>query len=52
MGFHPNAEAETNRKEPISLKKIGKGDGAWYTQKAVLGWDLDMIYHLLRLLPK
>ena len=35
--FRPNEEADTNRKYPISLKKLGQGDGAWSTQKTVLG---------------
>ena len=47
--FRHNEEAETNRKEVISLKKLGQGDGAWSDQKTVLGWDLDTIAHLLRL---
>ena len=49
--FRPNKEADTHRKEPIYLKKIGQGDGAWSTQKTVLGWDLDTIAHLLCLPP-
>ena len=49
--FRPNLEAYTNSKEPIHLKKLGQGDGAWSTRKTVLKWDLDTIAHLLRLLP-
>ena len=47
--FRPIKEAETYRKYPISLKKLGKVDGAWSTRKKVLRWDLDTIAHLLRL---
>ena len=50
--FRPNEEADTNRKYATSLKKLGQGDGAWYTWKTVLGWYLDTIYHLLRLPPR
>ena len=45
--FCPNKEEDTNRKDPISLKKPGQGDGAWSTRKTVLGWDLDTIAWLL-----
>ena len=31
QGFHPKEEADTNRKDPIYLKKMGKGDGACST---------------------
>ena len=27
-GFCPNKEVDTNRKDPISLNKLGQGDGA------------------------
>ena len=49
--FHLNEEGDTNKKYPISLKKLGKGDEAWSTRKTVLGWDLDTIDHLLCLPP-
>ena len=49
--FHPNEATDTERKEPISLKKLGQGDGAWSTLKTVLGWNLDTVAHLLRLPP-
>ena len=35
--FLPNKETDTDSKEPISLKKVGQVDGAWSTQKTVLG---------------
>ena len=47
----PNESSKTDRKEPISLKKLGKGDGAWSTKKTVLGWNLDNDTQLLRLPP-
>ena len=50
--FHPNKEADTNRKTPISLNKLGQGYGARSTRKTFLGWDLDTIAHLLRLPPR
>ena len=50
--FRPNKEADTNRKDPISLKNMGQGDGSWSTQKTFLRWDLDTIYNLLRLTPR
>ena len=49
--FCPNKEAGYNRKYPISLKKLGQGDGAWSTRKTVLGWDLDTTAHLIRIPP-
>ena len=49
--FLPNKEADTNRKDPISLNNLGQGDGAWSTWKMVLGWNLDMIDYMLRLYP-
>ena len=45
--FCPSEDADTNRKDPISLKKLGQGDGAWSTRKTVLGWNLDTISHLI-----
>ena len=49
--FFPKEEAETNSRDPISLKKLGQGDGSWFTQKTVLGWDLDTIAYLICLPP-
>ena len=48
-GQPPNKEAYTNCKDPISLKKLGQGNGKWSIQNTVLGWDLDTISHLLHL---
>ena len=38
--FRPNDAADdpSIRQEPISLKKLGKGDACWATRKIVLGW--------------
>ena len=47
--FRPNMVADTDRKDPIYRKNMGQGDGAWYTWKTSLRWDLDTITHLLRL---
>ena len=47
--LRPNEEAGINRKYPISLKNLGQVDGEWSTRKAVIGWDLVTISHLLRL---
>ena len=32
-----------SRQEPISTKKLGRGDGAWDTRKEILGWELDTV---------
>ena len=50
--FCPNEESETDRKYPISRKNLGQEDGAWSTRTTVLGWDINMIAHLLRLPPR
>ena len=50
-GKPPTEEADTNRKDPISLKKLGQGDGKWSTWKTILRWYLDTISHLLHLPP-
>ena len=40
--FRPNDLADSAcRKEPISVKKLLKGDDQWSTQKTVLGWNID-----------
>jgi hypothetical protein len=33
----------TNREEPVSVKKLRKGDGAWHTRKVILGWQVDTV---------
>ena len=49
--FRPNKAKYTDSKEPILLKKIGQVDGAWSTQKTVMGWNLDTVTHLIHLPP-
>jgi len=40
-----------SRKEPASLKKLAQGDGAWATQKVVLGWLVDTVRGIITLPP-
>ena len=39
--LRPNDLQDVGRKEPISEKKLGKGDDSWSTYKTILGWDVD-----------
>ena len=39
--FRPNDSTDVNRKAPISLKKLEKGDDAWSTTKTILGWTIN-----------
>lgn len=39
------------RKEPNSVKKLGKGDGAWSTRKIILGWLIDTEQRTIELPP-
>ena len=48
--FRPNNKDDITREEPISLKKLCKGDAAWSTQKVVLGWAINTVKHVLTLL--
>ena len=41
--LRPNEEVYTNRKYPISLKKLGQGDGEWSNRNTLLEWDLETI---------
>ena len=51
--FRPLCDADPNhRKDPISLKKLLKGDAAWSTRKTVLGWDLDTEAGTIHLTPR
>ena len=50
--FHPNVATDGLHKEPISTKKLGQGGAAWSTKTTVLGWELDIKEHHLRLTPK
>ena len=47
--LHPNGPADANCKDPISLKKLRKWEAAWLTWKTILGWDLNIYAHLIRL---
>ena len=40
---HCNPTEAAWRKEPLSIKKLQKGDGNWSTSKQILGWDIDTI---------
>ena len=39
------------RREPVSLKKLRKGDCSWDTVKVVLGWVVDTINMTIHLPP-
>ena len=41
-----------NRQEPISLKKLQKGDARWATRKNVLGWIIDTVDETIELPPR
>ena len=41
----------SSRAEPASVKKLLKGDGAWATQKILLGWLIDSIEGTIALPP-
>ena len=47
--FRPNNKDDIAREEPISLKKLRKGDAAWSTKKAILGWAIDTAKQVLTL---
>jgi hypothetical protein len=48
--FRPLDPRDPNiRQEPISVKKLLKGDGSWQTLKTLLGWVIDTILHTLQL---
>ena len=47
--FRPNNKDDIAREEPISLKKLRKGDTAWSTQKVVLRWTIDTVKQVLTL---
>jgi hypothetical protein len=42
--FRPNDELDDKaRAEPVSLKKLQKGDGSWNTKQTILGWEIDTV---------
>ena len=45
--LQPNTKDGTVHEEPISLKKLCKGDASWITQKAVLRWGIDTVKQVL-----
>ena len=47
--FSPLAATEKFGNEPISVKKLGKGDASWQTLKIVLGWLVDTIRQTISL---
>ena len=47
--FRPNNKDNITREEPISLKKLRKGDAAWSTQDFVLLWAIDTVKQVLSL---
>ena len=51
--FRPNDAADdpSIRQEPISLKKLDKGDACWATRKIVLGWLVDTLKGTIELPP-
>jgi len=51
--FRPNDDADRARlrAEPISEKKLLKGDGNWSTRKTILGWDVDTLAQTISLPP-
>jgi hypothetical protein len=44
-------DGASNREEPVSVKKLRKGDGAWNTTKVVLGWQIDTVALTVALTP-
>ncbi len=50
--FRPNDNQDPqSRREPISIKKLRKGDACWSTFKTILGWDVDTIQKTIQLPP-
>jgi Reverse transcriptase (RNA-dependent DNA polymerase). len=41
--FRPNDQEDTVRAEPVSLKKLDRGDASWKTQHTILGWEVDTL---------
>ena len=49
--FRPLEEGERHRQEPVSVKKLKKGDAAWAVQKILLGWVVDSVRGTIELPP-
>ena len=47
--FRPNDQRDRARKNPISEKKLLKGDDFWSTQKVILGWMVDTLTRTISL---
>ena len=41
-----------SRQEPVSTKKLRKGDAAWATRKKMLGWTIDSVAGTITLTPR
>jgi len=50
--FRPNdADDSEHRREPVSMKKLLKGDCSWSTVKLILGWIVDTVNMTIQLPP-
>ena len=51
--FRPNDQDDDPqlRREPISTKKLLKGDACWSTRKVILGWTVDTLRKTIELPP-
>ena len=49
--FRPNDSLDVDRKQPISVKKLLKGDDFWSSQKVILGWFIDTSSRTIALPP-
>ena len=49
--FRPNDAFDVDRKQPISVKKLEKGDDSWSTEKVILGWLLNSVTKTITLPP-
>jgi hypothetical protein len=49
--FSPLADTDEFGNEPISVKKLRKGDASWHTLKIVLGWLVDTVRQTISLPP-
>ena len=47
-----NADDPSHRQEPISIKKLAKGDAKWDTTKEILGWIVDSVSGTIQLPPR
>lgn len=49
--FGPLDTGDPNRREPVSTKKLLKGDTTWTTRKVILGWMIDTVKRTIELSP-